>query len=229
MIYSQHIADGKAGRTSFKNIFLLMILICIVCAAAHSEDLAERAYHVPVLKPKHKDKPKVKGWAKYRIEERIDRSIIAAATDDENIYLGWRLLKSDPENIAFNVYRSVEGGAAVKLNEKPITKTTDFVDEQLVSDGEALYWVKAVVEGKELEACQKVRLEANADKQIHYSSIKFEGDYRPQRIAVADLNGDGVYDFVIKQPSRGIDPAYQPDTTGLTYKLEAYLADGTFL
>ena len=103
------------------------------------------------------------------------------------------------------------------------------MDEQPVLEGEVLYWVRPVFEETEFEACEKVRFKADAAKKLHYSSIKFEGDYRPQRIAVADLNGDSVYDFVIKQPSRGIDPAYQADTSGLTYKMEAYLADGTFL
>ncbi|MHC4736725.1 MAG: rhamnogalacturonan lyase family protein, partial [Planctomycetota bacterium] len=70
---------------------------------------------------------------------------------------------------------------------------------------------------------------ADAKDKPYYASIKFQGDYRPQRIAVADLNGDGTYDFVIKQPSRGIDPAGKPNTEGLTYKLEAYLNNGTFL
>jgi hypothetical protein len=45
-----------------------------------------------------------------------------------------------------------------------------------------------------------------------------------------DLDGDGRYDFVLKQPGDNIDP-YQgywtpsPDT----YKLEAYTSDGEFL
>jgi rhamnogalacturonan endolyase len=229
MMYFQDNVGKKPRRNSLKNFFLLMMLICTVCSVVHSEDLAERAYHVPALKPKHEAKPKVTGWAKQRIEEKINRGMIAATTSEDNVYLGWRLLKSDPEKIAFNIYRFVEDGAVVRLNKEPITMTTDFVDEQLVLEGEVLYWVRPVVEGKEFEACEKVRFKADAAKKLYYSSIKFEGDYRPQRIAVADLNGDGVYDFVIKQPSRGIDPAGRADTTGLTYKLEGYLADGTFL
>jgi len=229
MMYFQDNWCKKPRRSSFKKVFLLKMLICTVCSVVLSEDLAERAYHVPVLKPKHEAKPKVTGWAKQRIEEKISRGMIAVTASGDKVYLGWRLLKSDSEKITFNIYRSVEDGAAVRLNKKPITMTTDFVDEQPILEGEVLYWVKPVIEETEFEACEKVRFKADTEKQLHYSSIKFEGDYRPQRMAVADLNGDGVYDFVIKQPSRGIDPAYEADTTGLTYKMEAYLADGTFL
>ena len=83
--------------------------------------------------------------------------------------------------------------------------------------------------GKELEPSEKVRLGADAKERPYYASIKFQGPYTPQRIAAADLDGDGAYDFVIKQPSQGIDPAGKPNTSGLTYKLEAYRSDGTFL
>ncbi|NLX12768.1 MAG: hypothetical protein GXY44_03825 [Phycisphaerales bacterium] len=49
-------------------------------------------------------------------------------------------------------------------------------------------------------------------------------------MGVADLNGDGRYDFVIKTPDSNIDPFqrnWRPSEN--TYKLEAYLSDGTFL
>lgn len=229
MVYFQNNSGKKPRRSSFRGGFLLIVLICTVCSVVRAEDLAERAYHVPALNPKHEEKHNVTGWAKHRVEEKINRGMIVVATSEDKVYLGWRLLKSDPKETAFNIYRSVEDNTPVRLNKKPITTTTDFVDEQPVLEGEVLYWVKPVAEGTEFKACEKVQFKADAAKKLHYSSIKFEGDYRPQRIAVADLNGDSVYDFVIKQPSRGIDPAYQADTTGLTYKLEAYLADGTFL
>ncbi|MBM3335160.1 hypothetical protein FJY63_10910, partial [Candidatus Sumerlaeota bacterium] len=139
-------------------------------------------------------------------------------------------LRSDPLGTTFNVYRSVENGAPVRLNNEPVAATTDFIDEGPAQGRESTYWVRPVVNGKELESSEKTLLRADTSKdKSHYVSIKFQGDYMPQKIAVADLDGDGAYDFVIKQPSRGIDPAGRPDTTGLTYKLEAYLSNGTFL
>src|SRR5262245_60536086 len=44
------------------------------------------------------------GWAKERIEEKLDRGLVAIKTE-KGVYLGWRLLKSDPADVAFNVYR----------------------------------------------------------------------------------------------------------------------------
>ena len=37
--------------------------------------------------------------------ERLDRGVVALARDRGEVFVSWRLLKSDPENISFNVYR----------------------------------------------------------------------------------------------------------------------------
>jgi hypothetical protein len=64
-------------------------------------------------------------------------------------------------------------------------------------------------------------------------SIPLEGNETTfHKAAIADLDGDGRYDFVIKTPNSTIDPYHtsrywRPSET--TYKLEAYLSDGTFL
>ncbi len=212
-----------------RRILLIVMLFCSFVPTAVAEDPRERNYHVPALNPKHKDKPKVTGWAKKRIEEKINRGMLTMLNKEGKVYLGWRLLKSDTKGTAFNVYRSIEGGNPIRLNKKPVVATTDFIDKKPVTGRESIYWVRPVINGKELGPSKKVLLKADAKDKPYYASIKFQGDYRPQRIAVADLNGDRTYDFVIKQPSRGIDPAGRPNTDGLTYKLEAYLNNGTFL
>ena len=37
--------------------------------------------------------------------EKIDRGVVALTIDGTHAYVGWRLLKSDPAGISFNVYR----------------------------------------------------------------------------------------------------------------------------
>jgi len=213
-----------------RKIAFIVLLFCAVASTAAAQDPAERAYNVPALNPKHKvDKPKVTGWAEKRIEEKLNRGVAAMPTKDGRVYLGWRLLKSDAQGIAFNVYRSVGDEAPAKLNKESVVVTTDFIDEQSALGRESAYWVRPVLEGKELEPSEKVLLRADANDKPYYTSIKFQGSYGVQKMAIADLNGDGTYDFVIKQPSQGIDPAGRPNTDGLTYKLEAYLSNGTFL
>jgi hypothetical protein len=44
-------------------------------------------------------------------------------------------------------------------------------------------------------------MQMDSQNRAYCASIKFQSDYSPQRIGVADLNGDGAYDFVSKQTS----------------------------
>lgn len=174
-------------------------------------------------------KPKVKGWARERVEEKMGRGLVALVTADGKVYVGWRLLKSDPPNVAFNVYRARGRGMGVRLNEKPIATTTDFVDSDPPRGFDLRYWVRPVVGGRELEPSEQVHLPARPQPKP-YISIKLKGDYTFQKVGIADLNGDGRYDFVIKQPNSNIDPhrTYWKPSPG-TYKIEAYLHDGRFL
>ena len=68
------------------------------------------------------------GWSPSRIDEHLNRGLVARVVGGNRVYLGWRLLKTDPTGIAFNVYRSSGSGSALKLNTVPITTTTDYVD-----------------------------------------------------------------------------------------------------
>ena len=63
------------------------------------------------------------------------------------------------------------------------------------------------------------------------TSIPLQDDVVPgrRRLGVADLNGDGKFDFILIQPNMSKDPGSRPDSSQVTYKIEAYLHDGTFL
>ena len=208
---------------------IIAALVIFPFGDLNGQDPRERIYNYPVLQPRHDPKPAIEGWANERVVENLDRGMVAQKCEDGSVYIGWRLLQSDPKETVFNIYRSVEDGKVEKLNKKPLKETTDFVDSKLPIGAEASYWVVPVLDGRKGEASGKVKPGDGTDHASLHSSIRFQGDYSPQRITVADLNGDGTFDFVIKQPARGIDPAGRPDTTGLTYKIEAYLSDGTFL
>ncbi len=173
-------------------------------------------------------KPKVIGWAEKRVEEKLDRAMIAIAQDKGKVYLGWRLLKTDPENVAFNVYRSTAGGEAVKLNAQPLGTTTDFVDAAAPLDRENAWWVRPVVDGRELEPADRATLPPNPPVR-QYISIKLQGDYTINKVGIGDLDGDGKYDFVVKQPGSSVDPGSTWRPSPDTYKIEAYKSDGTFL
>lgn len=180
------------------------------------------------LNPEYKGPPARLGWATERIEEKLGRGLVALRVSDTAVYLSWRLLKSDPSSVAFNVYRS-SAGATVRLNRQPITRTTDFLDSTAPQGQEHSWWVCPVVSGRELEPSARVSLPAGSPARP-YLVLKIRDDLPGgvDRVGVGDLDGDGEYDFIVKRPRGVVDPGTirrSPDT----FKIEAYKRDGTFL
>jgi hypothetical protein len=148
------------------------------------------------------DSNAVLGWAETRIEEKINRGMLAMAMGDGRVYLGWRLLRSDPQDVAFNVYRSTGDAAPVRLNAQSLARTSDFIDDKAPQDQAGSWFVRPVVDGKEQDASEAVDLPSR-----QYKSFLLKNDIRGvAMVGIADLDGDGVYDFVVKHPGGGKDP-----------------------
>jgi rhamnogalacturonan endolyase len=170
--------------------------------------------------------PKVSGWARERPVEPMDRGVVAVQTR-AGIYVGWRLLKGEPPDIAFDVYRTA-GGARARLTAAPVRQTTDFLDTGAFDPG-ATYTVEpAAGFGGCAQTVGVVALEA---RKTPYVSIPLAStNATAQKVGIGDLDGDGVYDYVVKQPGANIDPWHKywyqsPET----FKLEARRSDGTLL
>ncbi|MHC4251885.1 MAG: rhamnogalacturonan lyase family protein, partial [Planctomycetota bacterium] len=174
-------------------------------------------------------KPEVQGHARERVRERLDRGIVARPVEGGGVYVGWRLLDDDAAGVAFNVFRRTGRAPARRVNTRPITRTTDFVDRK-PPPGEHAYFVRVVRGRRAGRPSREARVvagdEAGAEAKP-YVTIKLDGDHTFQKAGIADLDGDGRYDFVIKQPKSNIDPYEKywhksPDTC----KLEANRHDG---
>jgi rhamnogalacturonan endolyase len=163
--------------------------------------------------------------------EQIDRGLVVRPIEGGPVYLGWRWLRSDPPDRAFHVYRAAPGKDAVKLTEQPIAATTDFVDATAVAGTEYAWSIRAVTGDTEGPIEAEVRTVAGGEAKP-YVSIALDGDHTFQKVGIADLDGDGRYDFVIKQPNANVDPYWRPGywrPSEGTYQLEAYRGDGTLL
>ncbi len=166
--------------------------------------------------------------------ERLDRGAVAFPMKDGRVYVGWRLLADDPAEVAFDVHRSdATGTFGQKLNPQPITASTNFVDSSPGAGGATRFYRVKTVEKNAGNADSGTVPVGQSAEIGGYRRIKLQGDYKVQKVAVADLDGDGKYDYLIKHPDFNVDPFvlgkgyWKPSPE--PYKLEAYRHDGTFL
>ncbi len=160
--------------------------------------------------------------------EQLDRGLIARPLADGKVYVGWRLLQTDPDNVAFDVYRSAADGKPVKLNQEIIHKTTDFVDDSAPKGVSCTWSVRAFTDTE--EAMSRSVAATPGDAAAPYVSMPIGENRTFQKVGIADLDGDRRYDFVIKGPNANIDPWYKYwKRSPETYKLEAYRHDGKLL
>jgi rhamnogalacturonan endolyase len=163
--------------------------------------------------------------------EKLDRGAVALRQNDGAVYVGWRLLESDPAGVAFHVYRQTGKADAERLTADPVHDSTNFVDAKTPKEGDLRYFVRAVA-GKDEGPPSPAVAPADSPLGSSYLSIKLQGNYVAQKVAVADLDGDGRYELVIKQPDFNTDPYSAPGywkKSEDTYKLEAYTLDGKLL
>jgi len=225
-------------KTPTLPIFLGLTLLTLSTTITYAQDTRERTYYYEILEPRHADKPVLETPNNDRVTEALNRGLVASlATDSTSVYLSWRLLANDPANAAFHVYRTVKGKAK-RLTNKPVTATTDYIDKSPVA--EATYRIERVApkqpnrqQGNAAANTGKgsttLAVNLQALKTTPYQSIRLNPQTMPGKLAMADLNGDGTYDFVVRTPNSNVDPGMPGNLTGLTYKLEAYLNDGTHL
>jgi rhamnogalacturonan endolyase len=177
--------------------------------------------------------------------EALNRGVIAMRRATSEIYVGWRMLGTDPASVSFNLYRSANGGAAVKLNGSPITQSTNFLDTTANTSVSNTYFVRPIIAGIELAASESFTLQANAPTR-QYLNIPLQRPaggtvpdyqnpgqflsytYNANDASVGDLDGDGQYEIILKwDPSNSKDNS-QAGYTGNHY-VDAYKLDGTLM
>eukprot|EP00727_Mastigamoeba_balamuthi_P000927 m51a1_g10831 putative rhamnogalacturonate lyase (650) ;mRNA; r:33830-35779 len=157
--------------------------------------------------------------------ERLNRGVVAVpAVGAKGMLVSWRLLASDPKGVGFNVY-----SGSRRLNAALVTTSTNFLDAS--GTPRTAYSVRAVVNGAE-QAAESARVFPGPFMSIALN--KPAGGRTPDKVAytyeandgsVADLDGDGEYEIVLKWvPSNAKDNS-QSGYTGPTI-IDAYKLDG---
>lgn len=167
-----------------------------------------------------------------QVSEKIDRGIVALTVSEKVVFVSWRLLKDDPGNVAFNVYRKDIGlGDFVKVNKEPVANSTNFLDETVTEGHGYNYRVKTTVNSVESDTPGEAYV-FTLDGNQPWVSIKLKDEIELQRIGIGDLDGDGAYDYVLQHPSFNVDPYHKPGywkRSSEPYKLDAYSSKGKFL
>ncbi|MEV8115750.1 rhamnogalacturonan lyase [Streptomyces xiamenensis] len=142
--------------------------------------------------------------------ENLDRGLVSVHSGGNNL-VSWRYLATDPDNVAFNVYRG-----SVKVNDQPITGTTNFLHRDVPNSAD--YRVRAVVGGAEQDwSPHAIQFRAGYyDIPIQQPPGGSGYTYNANDASVGDLNGDGQLDIVLKwDPSNSQDNA-NDGVTGTT-------------
>ncbi len=162
-----------------------------------------------------------------RQSERLDRAPVAVATD-AGVYVGWRLLGLDPQDLPFHVYRD-----GTRITREPVTGSTNVLD----ADGtaEATYRVSTVVDGierwatAEFGAWDQQHLDVPLDKPADaYTKDGQPYSYKAGDASIGDLDGDGQYEIVLKWDPTNAQDNSRAGYTG-TVHVDAYRLDGTRL
>ena len=164
--------------------------------------------------------------------EKLSRGLIGIPTE-EGMYFSWRMTLEDAAGLQFDLYRSSNGGAEVKLNKEPIDRTSDFLDRTVdytvdnrwtlkAATGEVATWTR--LKGEERNPYLSIPICKPEDGEIAGEPFT----YTANDCSVGDLDGDGEYEIILKwSPSNSKRPP-QRGFTGNTY-LDAYKMDGTRL
>ena len=157
--------------------------------------------------------------------EKLDRGVVAIHTGAGN-FVSWRALGTDAASLDFDLYRNGQ-----KLNPQPL-RVTNFMDAGAPAD--ARYAVRPAGAGKDADS------PSGPAWDQPYKTIPLQkpaGGTTPDGTAytyevndgsVADLDGDGTYELLVKwQPTNAHDNSHR-GYTGNSY-IDAYRLDGTRL
>lgn len=160
--------------------------------------------------------------------EKLDRGVVALPMGDGRVMVSWRILRSDPVEQPFVVRRN-----GTIINEKPLTKGGSFfIDEQpLRNDSDVCYSVEPLPVLPELQQHDRNQImqpvpvsgsfRLKADAPVGYIPVPLQKPdggqtpdgrnffYTANDASVADVDGDGQYEIILKwEPSNAHDNAH---------------------
>jgi hypothetical protein len=123
--------------------------------------------------------------------------LFAAWKDESHVYLGWRL-NSDNQGIGYNVYRKKTGAKKfVKLNETPITDSTNFIDNDADPKATYEYQVCAVIGGKVGKPATVSIGGKSLPNNVYLRIGEIMENTNRGKVKAGDIDGDNLPDFMV--------------------------------
>lgn len=131
-----------------------------------------------------------------RTTDKLDRGLVAVPSGSGS-FVSWRIFGEEYYDTEYNLYRD-----GTRVNSEPL-KVSNYTD----ANGRAgsKYQVAAVVRGVEQEKCAEVTRLGQQYIQFAVKDLysrrgtKISSDYTINDIALADVDGDGVSEFIMKR------------------------------
>ncbi|NJQ03075.1 rhamnogalacturonan lyase [Streptomyces zingiberis] len=159
--------------------------------------------------------------------EKLNRGLVSVYTGSGNL-VSWRWLATDPDDVAFNVYRG-----STKVTSSPVTGSTNYLDQGAAAGSE--YTVRPVIGGAEQAASERALQFRGGYLDVPLSppsgSTTPDGGaytYEANDASVGDLDGDGALDLVLKWAPTNSKDNSQSGYTGNTI-VDGIRLDGTRL
>jgi rhamnogalacturonan endolyase len=159
--------------------------------------------------------------------EYLDRGLIAIKISN-GVYLSWRIFGDEWQKVSYNIYRDDK-----KINLTPVKNVSNYIDNEGVLTSR--YYVCPVINGIEGKKSKTIGVwdknYFDIPLDIPPAGVTPTGEsytYNANDCSIADLDGDGEYEIVLKwDPSNSKDNS-QSGYTGNVY-LDAYKFNGTKL
>ena len=124
-----------------------------------------------------------------RRTEQLDRGLVAIKTAS-GVYCSWRIMGEEYYDVTYNLYRD-----GVKVNDTPL-RVSNFTDA--AGSEASKYTVKAVVRGVEQSASKEAAVWGQNYLEITPDHGSLTSRFEPNDACMADLDGDGELEILIK-------------------------------
>lgn len=136
-----------------------------------------------------------------RFTDTVDRGLVAVKVSN-GVFVSWRVFGEEYYGVTYNLYRN-----GTKVNQKPLS-VSNFTDAS--GSTSSSYTVAPVIDGVEQEKCAAVKVWAQQyidipmQPVINRNGQNVTADYTLNDVSLADVDGDGVSEFIVKRNSNTI-------------------------